>query len=208
MERGIPIYYVPSGQKVDHYIKKWKTLENYVKQEDALNLLFRDLCPKNIKMEHVLLKIAVLNNFYSTNIFDVFTVAKHYLEVNIDERLACGDDTLVDDLARVPFKGDKVKFFYSFATKFCSHHQPLNYPIYDNYVSEVLKFFRRRDKFHDFQNADLKCYPSFKRTIDLFMQFYGLEEFNYKQIDQYIWQLGKDYYKRNYKKARQNRESE
>lgn len=28
--------------------------------------------------------------------------------------------------------------FYSFASKYCSHHNPLDYPIYDIYVDEVL----------------------------------------------------------------------
>ncbi|UTW70364.1 hypothetical protein KHA80_07545 [Anaerobacillus sp. HL2] len=45
--------------------------------------------------------------------------------------------------------GEKKKNFYSFATKYCSHHNPLDYPIYDSYVDEVLRHFRNRDGFSD-----------------------------------------------------------
>jgi len=200
MKKGIPENYMPSEKEVQRYIEHWNGLESYVDQEHALDELFTSLCPLNVQMESVLLKIAVLNNFYSTNIYDVHTVAKHFMKFDIDKRLAYGDPDLVDDLALVSLKNGKAKHFFSFATKYCSHHKPLLYPIYDNYVAEVLKYFRRRDGFCKFKNEDLLLYPSFKSIIDDFMQFYRLDHFNYKQIDQYIWQLGKEYYKRSYKK--------
>jgi len=201
MRKGIPEDYRPSAQEVQRYIEQWNGLESYVDQEHALDKLFTSLCPTNVRIEDVLLKIAVLNNFYSTNIYDVHTVAKHFMTFDIDNRLADGDPNLVDDLALVHLRNEKEKHFFSFATKYCSHHKPLSYPIYDNYVAEVLKYFRQRDGFCTFKNDDLKLYPSFKSIIDDFIQFYGLDHFNYKQIDQYIWQLGKEYYKRLYKKS-------
>ena len=93
----------------------------------------------------------------------------------------------------------KVKNFYSFATKYCSHHNPIEYPIYDSYVEKVLKYFRKKDKFADFKNADLKDYQHFKQILLTFRSYYGLEEFNIKEIDQYLWQLGKEYFPKNYK---------
>jgi len=201
MKKQIPKDYKPSESEVWRYIDKWNGLDNYVCHERALNDLFFNLCPQNKTIESIILKISVLNNFYSTNIFDVYGVAKHYMNFDIDERLQREDETLVDDLARVTLKDDKKWHFYSFATKYCSHHKPLAYPIYDRYVSEVLKFFRSRDGFCQFKNAELMQYHSFKSIIDQFKRFYGLDQFSYKQIDQYIWQLGKDYYKRSYKKS-------
>lgn len=195
----IPITYIPSPQEVERYIAKWNSLESYVNQEHALDLLFMQLCPMNKTIEQVLLKIATLNDFYSTNIFDVHTVAKHFMTYNIDSRLERGEETLVDDLSHVTLKNGKTIHFYSFATKFCSHHKPLQYPIYDKYVGDVLKHFRKHDRFADFKNEDLLIYPHFKQIVAAFRLFYGLTEFSYKQIDQYIWQLGKEYYKRTYK---------
>jgi len=195
---NIPANYTPSPTEVERYIKTWHSLEGYVNQENALDLLFVQLCPKNETIEQILIKIAALNDFYSTNIYDVHTVAKHFMAYGIDSRLAVADETLVDDLSQVVLKGKKYHF-YSFATKFCSHHQPLDYPIYDKYVGEVLKHFRRRDRFCAFQNNDLTVYPNFKRIVSVFRHFYDLDNFNYKQIDQYMWQLGKEYYQKGYK---------
>lgn len=42
---------------------------------------------------------------------------------------------LVPDMQKVEING-VVKNFYSFATKYCSHHNPLDYTIYDSYVDK------------------------------------------------------------------------
>lgn len=98
--------------------------------------------------------------------------------------------------------GDTLKNFYSFASKYCSHHNPLEYPIYDSYVDEVLRYFRNNDEFSDFQDGDLKDYAKFKSILNDFRTFYGLDQYNLKQIDQYVWQLGKDYFPKNYGKKK------
>ncbi len=127
--------------------------------------------------------------------------AKHICSLNIDSRLRIGDVTLVDDIKRVAIS-DTEKNFYSFATKYCSHHNPIDYPIYDSYVDEVLRYFRNRDGFARFKNDELKNYNCFKSLLIDFKTFYGLDRYNLKQIDQYIWQLGKDYFPKDYKKRK------
>ena len=54
-------------------------------------------------------------------------------KLNIDERLSKHDDTLVNDIANIEING-KNKYFYSFASKYCSHHNSRYFPIYDRYV--------------------------------------------------------------------------
>ena len=191
----------PSIDQVEFYLEKWDGLENYHLQEDALHKLFFQLCPKNIDIVDVLLKASTLNDFYSTNIFSIYPVAKHICDLDIDERLKVGDVNLVGDIQYVTI-GDTLKNFYSFATKYCSHHNPLEYPIYDSYVDEVLRYFRNNDEFSDFQDGDLKDYVKFKRILNDFRTFYGLEKYDLKQIDQYVWQLGKDYFPKNYGKKK------
>lgn len=189
----------PSPEKVDHYIQKWNTLENYHMQEDALDKLFITLAPRNVDLSDILIKVAALNDFYSTHIFSAYPVAKHILSLNIDERLKAGDDALVGDIQKIAVK-DKTINFYSFSTKYCSHHNPLDFPIYDSYVETILWYFRNRDEFSVFKKADLKDYPKFKRILLQFRSFYGLEQYNLKQIDKYIWQLGKEYFPKEYGK--------
>ena len=198
LDIGVP---VPSIDQVEFYLEKWDGLENYHLQEDALHKLFFKLCPKNIDIVDVLLKASTLNDFYSTNIFSIYPVAKHIRDLDIDERLKAGDVTLVGDIQYVTI-GDTLKNFYSFATKYCSHHNPLEYPIYDSFVDEVLRYFRNSDEFSDFQDVDLKDYIKFKRILNDFRTFYSLDKYDLKQIDQYVWQLGKDYFPKNYGKKK------
>lgn len=190
MKQTLP---VPSAEQVEIYLAQWDSLEDYHLQEDALNRLFFELSPENKDISDILLKVSVLNDFYSTNIFKVFPVAKHILSLQIDERLKHGDVTLVDDIKGVVISG-KTMNFYSFATKYCSHHKPLDYPIYDSYVDEVLRYYRKQDGFADFRNDDLKNYTRFKSILEEFRSFYKLDKYNLKELDKYIWQLGKTYF--------------
>lgn len=189
--------YKPSEAEVKKYLNKWDSLENYVLQESALDKLFFNTYPNNKDINDILIKAAALNDFYSTNIFSIFPVAKHILNLNIDERLKNKDTSLVNDIAKVEING-KTKNFYSFATKYCSHHYPLEYPIYDSYVEKVLILLNKRDAFSKFKKEDLKDYTKFKRVVIDFRAFYNLNQFTLKDIDRYIWQLGKEYLPRKY----------
>ena len=91
----------PSIEQVEFYLAKWDTLENYRLQENALNKLFFELCPNNTDIIDVLLKASALNDFYSTNIFSIYPVAKHICTLDIDARLKAGDVTLVGDIQYV-----------------------------------------------------------------------------------------------------------
>ena len=194
MQKQLPL---PTPHEVNKYLKLWDSLENYVLQEKALDKLFFDVCPKNNNIEDILIKCCTLNDFYSTNIFSIFPVAKHILKLNIDERLKKGDTSLVNDIASIKIKWKELNF-YSFATKYCSHHFPLDFPIYDNYVEKCLLYFKEKDKFYDFKKIDLKNYSKFKEILVHFTDFYWLNSYNLKEIDKYLWQLGKEYFPKKY----------
>ena len=191
----IPKTYKPNVDEVSKYIDKWQSLDNYVNQEKALDLLFGERCRYNTDIRDVLIKCSTLNDFYSTNIFDIHSVAQHIWGLNIDNRLIKGDLSLVNDIANVEVGNPpKHRCFYSFATKYCSHHQPKLYAIYDNYVEKLLWDFQKRDTFSDFRLSNLKDYPTYMKVIYDFQKHYGLEQFNVKELDQYLWQLGKKYF--------------
>lgn len=189
----------PCKNEVEKYLSIWDSLENYVLQENSLNKLFYDTYPNNTDINDILIKVSALNDFYSTNIFSVFSVANHILSLDIDNRLNNKDETLVNDIANVMING-KEKHFYSFATKYCSHHNPIDYPIYDSYVSKVLIYFNRKDHFSDFKKDDLKIYKKFKEVLVAFKKYYNIDEYNLKDIDRYLWQLGKEYFPNSYKR--------
>lgn len=189
--------YHPTVDEVRKYLKRWDGPEHEVgkNKEMALKKLFKELCPDNNDFNDILIKCSTLNDFYSTNIFDVHSVALRIMMLNIDERLKQGDYTLVEEIAKVrvgkPGKPKAERYFYSFATKYCSHHQPEKFAIYDSYVEKLLWDFQKRDEFSEFKLSDLKKYPDFMRVIHDFQKHYGLEEFTVKELDQYLWQLGK-----------------
>lgn len=187
----------PCKNEVIKYLNLWDSLENYVLQESSLDKLFFHTYPYNNDINDILIKASSLNDFYSTNIFSIFPVAKHILNLNIDERLKSGDETLVNDIARITIN-EKEKYFYSFATKYCSHHFPTVFPIYDSYVEKVLIYFSKRDRFYKFNKNDLKNYKMFKKILVEFKKFYKIDEYNLKDIDRYLWQLGKEYFPKKY----------
>lgn len=185
----------PSIEEVEKYLKLWDSKENYVLQEQALNKLFFNTYPNNINIEDILIKASALNDFYSTNIFAIFPVSKHILNLQIDNRLKSKDVTLVNDIANVSINGAK-KNFYSFASKYCSHHDPINYPIYDSYVEKILLYFKEKDNFSNFIANDLKDYKKFKDILIEFKKYYDIDNYSLKDIDKYIWQLGKEYFQK------------
>ena len=191
----------PSVKEVNKYLKEWDDNKEYCDKEDLLNKLFLKLCQKNTDINDILLKVTTLNKFYSTGIISIYPVAKHILDdvTDIDSRLKKGDISAVSDIQSV-ILGGEMKKLYSFASKYCSHHNSKDYPIYDSYVDKVLWFFKCRDKennkpsFSNFKRKDLKDYAKFKSIILEFRDYYGLTNFTLKQIDQYLWQLGKEYF--------------
>jgi len=186
----------PNKSQVNLYLRKWKTLKKYKMQEESLNLLFNEW-PENKELEQILLKVSALNDFYSTRIFDTYSVANHIFDCNIDKDLKAGKKELVKKISEVPKKDkSKPRKFYSFASKYCSHHNSKSYPIYDYYVDNMLRHFRKKDKFCTFYNSELKEYKSFVEIFEKFQKHYKLSDFSLRNIDIYLWQAGKEYFPR------------
>lgn len=189
----------PSKQELKNYLELWDSLENYVLQESSLQKLFTETYPKNDRIENVLIKVCSLNDFYSTNIYSPFTVAKHIVDLQIDKKLENNSLELVNEIAEIEMSNGRLINFYSFATKYCSHHKPTVYPIYDSFVDRMLIHFKKIDNFCSFSRNDLRQYPDYRNILVEFSNFYGLTEFNLKQIDKYLWQAGKKYFPKSYK---------
>lgn len=187
----------PTSKVMLEYLDKWDTTPIYIAQEHALNKLFSITYPQNKDINEILIKVSTLNDFYSTNIFSVFHVAERIYRLDVDERLHAADPTLVHDIASVTIL-DKTRNFYSFASKYCSHHRPEDYPIYDSYVDAVLRYFRKTDHFAQFSNHDLKHYPTFKSILLSFRTYYDLTQYGVKDLDRYLWLLGKEFFPKIY----------
>lgn len=184
----------PSPEQVILYLKKREELKRDVVQSRALEILFTQTYPRNTDIHQVLIKASALNDFYNTRIFNIWRVAEHIRDLDIDERLLSGDMSLVDDLANVNLGNNIHKRFYSFATKYCSFHQPELFSIYDRFVEKMLLHFRRIDKFYTFNAPDLRDYPKFRAILDAFQEYYGLTRFSKRELDHYLWLVGSEHF--------------
>ena len=115
--------------------------------------------------------------------------------MNVDERLKSSkrDTSIVDEMV-AEVKRITGRSAYSFATKYCSHHKPELYPIYDSYVDILLRYYRDHNtKGFCFADKDLQHYASFCKVEQRFAECYGLNlpEFTAKEIDKFLWQVGK-----------------
>lgn len=184
----------PTNSLVAEYIEKFNNDERYYLADQAIVSLFEKF-PENNRLEDILLKISVINDLYSTNIFATFLLAKHIQLLSIDAAFQAGDLGIVDEISRGhgirTKKSNKEINFYSFATKYCSWHCKDKYPIYDSFVHNILIAYRRRDDFHTFNDADLKNYERFTNVISEFKTHYSLTEYGLKQIDKFLWIYGK-----------------
>jgi len=197
----------PTKEVVQDYLDKWETLQGYPKQEKALKLLFCDTFSRNNNLSEVLLKCSTLNDFYGTNIFNIFPLANHIINLNIDDRLIGGDPHLPNEIALghgIRSKAGNELQLFSFATKYCSHHNPKDFPIFDSFVEKLLVHFKKTDNFSDFSNKELRDYTVFKKVILDFQKVYQLEDFNLKEIDKYLWQQGKEAFPKKYGKKEKN----
>ncbi len=188
----------PNKKIIEEYLIKWDNLEDhYIWQESSLDKLFHKDYKYNTDLNEILIKCSCLNDFYSTNIFLIYPVAKNIYDLKIDKRLKDGDPSLVNDIARVTISG-KEKVFYSFASKYCSHHNNIEFPIYDYFVDRMLMYFKSKDKFAKFTKDDLKDYVKFKDILIRFKKFYNINEYNLRDIDKYLWIAGKEYFPKKY----------
>lgn len=178
----------PTKQLVERYVLKFK--KRFASPENAIQLLCEKF-PDNESFESVLLKSIVINTLYATRIIDIRSVAEHIAPLNIDEDIRNGVPEIVDTIAKMTIKG-KPRNNYSFATKYCSFHNPTAYPIYDNFVDCLLWEYRKQDHFARFYRKDLKSYKKFKQVLDEFRSFYGLEDVSLKALDNFLWGYGQE----------------
>ncbi|MCL5670325.1 MAG: hypothetical protein M1423_03370, partial [Acidobacteria bacterium] len=103
--------------------------------EWALTQLFQKF-PENTNFGKVVVKTKVLNALYNTQVRAVNIVATHICGLAIDRDLKAGKAEIVDRIARVQLQSGKIRTYFSFASKYCSWHNPTEYPIYDSNVED------------------------------------------------------------------------
>jgi hypothetical protein len=165
--------------------------------DEAVRKVFQTF-PQNTDLSDILVKVAVLNTFYKTGIFDVIKISQHILRINnIDERIKQGDLSLVDEIKSghgIQYRNGNEIEFLSFATKYCHWHRPDIYPIYDQFSAKTLYELQKNFKFFNgrITQKDLKDYKKYKEVLDCCINFFEFgDDWRYKMIDQALWIYGK-----------------
>jgi hypothetical protein len=194
----------PTAKLVKGCIDKFDQDKQSSSIDKAILNLFEKF-PENKKLDDVLLKTSVINDFYSTNIYGTFIIAKHIQQLNIDNALSAGYENVVSAIATghgiISKRSEIIKKeinFYSFATKYCNWHNKDKYPIYDSFVEKILITYRKRDQFFEFQNNELKDFKRFKEIIATFKNYYNLTKHDFKEIDKFLWIYGKAIFSSSY----------
>lgn len=151
----------------------------------------RDLGP-NTDDHIVLTKVCAINALYSTQIWDVRSMAKSIVRANIDRHLQEGDARAVTEIMCIEVRGGRKRTNYSFATKFCSAHNPDEFPIFDKYVKRALVYYKSESGFSQFTQKQILDYKNFLSVIQDFRKEYDLEESSTLEVDKFLWKQGRD----------------
>ena len=162
---------------------------HYHDEEDAIQKAIKSFEGQN-DILNVLNKCALINTFYSTSIKTKFlSVIANEVASNskagkkFRESLAKKSISAVQDLTDL-ITGVTNISSYSFASKYCSFHNPDVYPIYDSYVSHAITYLN--PKIND------KVYPDFVDEIKKWAKKCKTTDF--KGFDHYLWIRGKEIY--------------
>ncbi len=165
------------------------TQENELANQ-TLSELFQQF-PGNQDPRYVLVKVIAINSLCHTNLFPLESIASHIHQhhLSIDEAISKGSPDGIDLIAKVTIKG-KPHNFYSFATKFCSWHNSDAYPAYDSHVDHCLWSLQKQNPFSAFHHADLWNYPRFLQIMQDFRSFYGVTDFSWAEINNFLYVEG------------------
>lgn len=192
-------------KQFDSAIRKYQkspVYEKFRRQEEVLCLLFRSTeWNTNTELKKIYTKVSVLNDFYSTNIYDTFSASQAIFSIkDFDQKLHDGDLNVVTELSEKWFQAKKRRIL-SFASKYCANHQPDFFPIYDSIVSEELWEQHKKDNFIKDKTITRKSvffkkvsedYVFFAETMKTFQQYYDLSNKSIRDIDIFLWCKGKE----------------
>ncbi|MBR4240523.1 MAG: hypothetical protein IKQ03_14145 [Prevotella sp.] len=188
-KKDLPKGYIPSVKDAEWLINNWREEGKYSAPVNAISKICQAY-PNNNNLEEVLIKCAVIDNFSSTNVFDLYSMAEHIIDKHIDEKLKKVDYSVVIDIAEINI-GGKKRNFYSFASKYCHYHNPEGFAIYDSYVAKILCSFP--NDFRKVKENNLReDYKTFIDVLNDFNEHYRLN-LSFFNLDKYLWRLGRWY---------------
>ncbi len=202
----------------------YETIQQYIDDFDQQEGLKEEILQdefankENCDEKRVLRKVALLNAFYSTQLFnnpgkadgrkknvDIQTMAKHIVtlskEKNLDKLImsSCAKDRAYAIRLIRCIDESLYSDAYSFATKYCSWNNPNAFPIVDRYSKGMLYYLCRTSEhifghFHSpITQSKLSEYDSFCGVHQSFREaIFQKTGYNCtcKDIDKFLWLFG------------------
>ena len=182
----------PTKKLAYEYIAKWKKDLILVRNNEALDKLFKKIYPNNTDIKEVLTKVLPLNSLFSARVRDkdIQKVAETIASFpNIDTRLKKGDLTLVNDLCNAFEKAGLLRY-QSFASKYCAFHNPQAFPPYDHFVRNVLQQYCRQGVLKSIRITALDDYDVYVSALQQIKTNYEIS-CDFRELDHWLWLMGK-----------------
>lgn len=184
-------------------MREWDKVE-LSDPEKAINDLCNDKYKSQTDINGVIAKISIINQIYSTRVknIDTYWLAKHITnnEEKLEKYIYSEDEKdrikAVQIIANSKDSSEenikKMNNHYSFATKYCSFHSldgchnPDAFPIYDSYISAVVKANAGKvcDKVTNI--TSFNSYGKFCESLEQLRKCFG-KEVTVKEFDQFLW---------------------
>lgn len=191
----------PTPELVAEYVKRFDEENNQADyyKDIAIRKVF-DAFPKNTETGGVFAKVEILNSFYGTRILDIdlLKVVEDIIRLDIDKRIN-GDTVDISVVNDIAYKHESYdRNLYSFASKYCSFHNPSKFPIVDSFSKGMLYYMNTSNnkdfKFFEqsFTQADLNNFFNYCKIYNAFINHFKLNKISFKNVDKYLWKYGKD----------------
>ena len=129
-------------------------------------------------------KISAMNNGIIES-EDIPEFVEHLLSLPIDESLKSGDLEIVSKLAAV--HKEKPYLFRKMASIYCNFHRPEIYPVQTYIAEELMELYREKIVKDAKLSQDILPYKNFKNVCDHFIEMYGFGDFNYYELEKFLW---------------------
>lgn len=178
-------------QTLDAYMQTFSQKEGYFEDDIRVMEYFKNH-PENTDVTEVVLKVSAVQHPEIDHVVKSRSVvAKHIVALQIDGRLQEADAQLVNDIAHLDYE-NRQYYLYPFASRYCNYHRPADYPIYDSTIEKILKIYYEHVQEEKISDEALKDYSSFKQYMLDFRSALNMEQYNFKEIDKFVWIYGDD----------------
>lgn len=166
---------------------------------DSLSELFNHMSD-DTKKGMVMVKVAALNQLYSTAIMHIVPVVDKIVECAREDCCSFSEEEcikLVDKISSVAWKNKEGRVYsrnnLSFASKYVHFLSGRRIPIYDSYVWIIMIGYVVQGKRVKMSFSPPNTYRDFIQKFYQFKELYKLDaKWSNYDIDKFLWQYGKD----------------